>query len=118
MTYRSPSVSAVSDRIPATNRLSRKNSQTSKYSGTSVPSATPGDTAASNNNGHLTPTHSNPPTHSIETASFTVRREMERHREEMEQIQQLRQVISHIFMDLRFFSSNAVRFIKQLEKSP
>jgi len=45
-------------------------------------------------NGNQTPPPSNP-SHTAVTASFTVRREMERQREEMEQIQHLRQVINH-----------------------
>ncbi|KAI9563885.1 hypothetical protein GHT06_011353 [Daphnia sinensis] len=44
-------------------------------------------------NGNQTPPPSNPPPHTAATASFTVRREMERQREEMEQIQHLRQCI-------------------------
>ena len=115
LAYRSPSVSAISGRISGTNRLSRNNSQTSKFPGSPVPATIspppppphhhhPLHPPVSNNNGHMTPTHSNPPTHSIATASFTVRREMERHREEMEQIQQLRQVI--INMIIPFLSQN------------
>lgn len=44
------------------------------------------------NNGNQTPP---PSSHTAVTASFTVRREMERQREEMEQIQHLRQVMNH-----------------------
>ncbi|KAK4028485.1 hypothetical protein OUZ56_017754 [Daphnia magna] len=44
-------------------------------------------------NGNQTPPPSNPSSHTAATASFTVRREMERQREEMEQIQHLRQCI-------------------------
>lgn len=43
-------------------------------------------------NGNQTPPPSNHLSHTAATASFTVRREMERQREEMEQIQHLRQV--------------------------
>ncbi|XP_059352731.1 leucine-rich repeat and calponin homology domain-containing protein 1-like isoform X2 [Daphnia carinata] len=44
-------------------------------------------------NGNQTPPPSNHLSHTAATASFTVRREMERQREEMEQIQHLRQCI-------------------------
>ena len=74
------STDGFTGRTAATHRLSRRNSQ-STYSG------------GANNNGNSTPTQANL-AHSAETASFTVRREMERHRGEMEQIQQLRQVIA------------------------
>lgn len=46
-------------------------------------------------NGNQTPPPSNHSSHTAVTASFTVRREMERQREEMEQIQHLRQVMNH-----------------------
>lgn len=59
---------------PGPPRLSRQNSLTN------------------NTNGNQTPPPTNLPPHTAVTASFTVRREMERQREEMEQIQHLRQV--------------------------
>ena len=46
-------------------------------------------------NGNQTPPPSNHSSPTAVTASFTVRREMERQREEMEQIQHLRQVMNH-----------------------
>ena len=63
-------------------RLSRQNSQSLKPSHAAAVVAT---------NGHQTPTQMHPP-HNAATASFTVRRELDRQRDEMEQIMQLRQV--------------------------
>lgn len=50
---------------------------------------------SNNTNGDQTPPPSNLQPHTAATASFTVRREMERQREEIEQIQHLRQVTYH-----------------------
>ena len=54
-------------------------------------------------NGNQTPPPSNHSSHTVATASFTVRREMERQREEMEQIQHLRQVFE-LFIFYNFFT--------------
>lgn len=89
-----PMMESVNRKAPVNNgpsgsRLSRQNSLTNPTNGNLTPQTPPPAT--------------NFPIHTAATASFTVRREMERQREEMEQIQHLRQV--RVGQSL-FYSSN------------